>query len=87
MAQEKISKRQMFKEQGWNFHTYGATGQASGSAEEPLLPTGYSIQENGEVETQNERLKRVHESKPQTQTNKSSSGQEMLLPAGIKLED
>ena len=51
---------------------------------ELLLPAGFSVQVNGEIETQNERLKRIAENREQQKTAVDSD--DMLLPAGVKLE-
>ena len=53
---------------------------------EMLLPTGYSLQANGQVETPLERQNRLM--KKEAKANPKQAGDnEMLLPAGIQLED
>ena len=55
------------------------------TTEEPLFPTGFSVQANGEIETPMERIKRLSKTdKPQK--HKSSADSNLLLPAGITLD-
>lgn len=66
-----------------NFHTYGATGQiGKESQEELLLPVGFTMQENGEIETATQRTNRLAN---KTKV-KVTSDDEMLLPIGVELK-
>jgi len=54
---------------------------------EMLLPTGFSMQSNGSIKTPLERGRRLLAKERQKAKKQTAESEEMLLPAGIKLED
>ncbi|MFP8489276.1 hypothetical protein ACKGJO_09235 [Gracilimonas sp. Q87] len=67
-----------------NFQVNGPTGYVdTKSDDEMLLPLGYTLQANGKIETQAERIKRKstnEKPKPRKQVNEDS---EVLYPIGV----
>lgn len=61
------------------------TVEANADDSEMMLPTGFSILANGEIETPDERLKRLTKNQ-QNRKPMPVDDSEILLPAGIKLE-
>ncbi|MEX0610310.1 MAG: hypothetical protein WD016_02960 [Balneolaceae bacterium] len=83
----QVNDRRTGKKQ-MNLQINGATGflgNGNSNDEEMLLPTGFSLQDNGQIETYEERLKRVttNQKTPTAQTQDEDA--EMLLPAGVIL--
>ena len=82
MPKEKITKAEILEECGFKFQTMSA-GYVDTVPNEMMLPAGFSIQGNGKIETPNERTNRLANNKSKT----DNSGEEMMLPIGIKLEE